>query len=398
MLTITKSMIEKISKIMDLDKKEKEILSKYFKIQKANLKIKKHSYKAFRIIHNNSLGPGKGGIRYHPNVSEDEVKSLSFWMSLKNSLAGLPFGGAKGGIIVDPKKLSQDELQELSRKYVRAFHKHMGQDKDVPAPDVYTNPQIMSWMLDEFEKINDKKEPGFITGKPVELGGIRLRNDSTSKGGFIIFNELAKKENIKNSRIAIQGFGNAGYFMAKHLSKNIVAVSDSSGGIYDPKGLNIDKAKNIKDEKGSVQNYSAKKISNKELLELDIDILVLAALENQITKENASRIKAGYIIELANGPISNDADGILFKKKITVIPDILANSGGVVGSYFEWLQNKTGTGFEDSYIERMFDQKMKETFNKVYNEYKNSKHDMRTAAYVIAIRRILDAERLRGRI
>jgi len=395
-------MIEKVSKIMNLGQKEKKILMTHTSVKSANIKVGKKSYKAFRIIHNNALGPGKGGIRYHPNVSEDEVRSLSFWMSLKNSLSGLPFGGAKGGIIVNPKKMNEEELQTLSRGFVKAFHKYMGQDKDVPAPDVYTTPQTMAWMLDEFEKINKRKEPGFITGKPVELGGIRLRNDSTSRGGFIVFNELAKKEGIsKGSSIAIQGFGNAGYFIAKHLFNNkfhVVAVSDSVGGIYDPKGLDIDKIKEYKDSKGTVQITGSKKITNKELLESNVDILILAALENQITKENATKIKAKYIIELANGPVSNEADEILFKKKITVIPDILANSGGVVGSYFEWLQNKNGNGFEDEYIERLFEAKMRETFNKVYNEYKNGNNDMRTAAYLIAIGRILDAEGLRGNL
>lgn len=400
------AMINKVLPMMGLSDKERIQLLKFHSINKAEIEVDGKIYPAFRIIHNNALGPGKGGIRFHPGVSEGEVKSLAFWMSMKNSLAGLPFGGGKGGVTVNPKELDEHQLQKLSRQYIRAFHEHLGKDKDIPAPDVYTNPQIMAWMLDEFEKIKGHHEPGFITGKPIEVGGIELRGDSTSRGGLIVFNQLLKKieKPEKDIRIAVQGFGNAGWNMAKYLydSKHkIVAVSDSNGGIYNNDGLNITKVKDIKDSTGTLQSYAdAQIISNKELLELDVDILVLAALENQITKENASRIKAQYIIELANGPINPEADDILHQKNKIVIPDILANSGGVIGSYFEWANNLAGNMFEDEYMLRLFEKRMINTFEKVWTEFEKEKrqYDIRTISYKIAIQRILAAEKSRGRL
>jgi glutamate dehydrogenase/leucine dehydrogenase len=397
------SMIDKLSGIMKLNDNEKKILLTHKSVQKADLEVDGKNYKAFRIVHNNALGPGKGGIRFHPNVSEDEVKSLSFWMSVKNSLAGLPYGGGKGGVIVNPKELSQEQLQKLSRAFVQAFHEHIGQDKDVPAPDVYTNPQIMAWMLDEYEKIKGRHEPGVITGKPIALGGIPLRADSTSKEGLIVFQELAKIKNLgKDVKIAIQGFGNAGWNMAKFLHKEgykVVAVSDSKGGIFDENGLDVLAVKKIKDEEKTVTKHNGKQLTNEEILELDVDVLCLAALENQIREDNADKIKAKYIIELANGPISAEADSILYQKGVFVLPDILANAGGVVGSYFEWVQNRTGNGFTDEYIEEEFTKKMKNTFHKVYSEFdkdEHQEHDMRTVCYVVALKRILEAEKIRG--
>jgi len=393
-----KQRLETVYNILNLNEKEKQILSSHHKINHSELIVNDKNYPAWRIIHNNALGPGKGGIRYHPNVSEDEVKSLSFWMSIKNSAANLPYGGAKGGIKVNPQELTQEEIQELSRAYVRAFHNHMGENIDIPAPDVYTNPKIMGYMLDEYENIKQKKEPAFITGKPLELGGIALRKDSTSRGGFIMFQEL--KLPI-TSKIAIQGFGNAGYFMARYMHENgykVVAVSDSSGAIYSENGLDINKVFEVKQQQKHVQAHEGKKISNKELLELDIDVLVLAALENQITEDNVNNIKAKYIIELANGPIKLDVDHVLHDKGILVLPDVLANSGGVVGSYFEWIQNKSGNAFEESYLKQRFDNVMKENFQKIYNEYlkNNTQFDLRTVTYSVAIKRILQAEKARG--
>jgi len=405
-----KQNLDKVTKFYRLDNKEKELLLKYKAIHRAELVVGNKTYKAWRVQHNDALGPTKGGIRFHPNVSEDEVKALAFWMSLKTSLVGLPYGGAKGGVKVNPKELDDTQLEELSRSYVRAFHKVLGQDKDIPAPDVYTNQRIMAWMLDEYEKIKSRHEPGMITGKPIELGGCTLRSDATSRGGKIIldsFLEQVKKENPKlekdKIRIVIQGFGNAGMNIAKMLyddAYKIIAVSDSKGGVIDERGLDVEKLINIKHKTGSVINYKdAKIITNKELLELETDFLILAALENQITKQNADNVKASYILELANGPVTSEADDILSEKGIIVIPDILANSGGVIVSYCEWLQNRTGQAFEVEYLNNILKNKITEAFKKVYSLYKSEPTmNMRISAYIIAIKRILTAEKYRGNI
>ncbi len=392
-----KNRLEKITKYLNLNPEQIEKLLQHKQIKQAELQINNKTYPAWRIIHNNSLGPGKGGIRFHPEVSEDEVKSLSFWMSLKTSLMELPLGGAKGGVKVNPRELSQNEIEELSRKYIRAFHEYLGQDKDIPAPDVYTNPQIMAWMLDEFEKIKQHPEPAMITGKPLELGGLKLREDSTSAGGFIILKKLLEKtQNKKNITIVIQGFGNAGMNIAKMLFNEnfkIIAVSDSKGGILNQEGLKINELITLKKQNQSVQNYQTEKISNKELLEMETDVLILAALENQITLDNAENIKAKYILELANGPITSEADKILKQKNIKIIPDILANAGGVVVSYFEHRENKNNTIPNEETLKQEFQKIMEDSFNKVWEH--NQKHQeltLRESAYILAIQRILEAE------
>lgn len=393
--------LNRVADLMDLSQVERKVLMEFISIKKEILDVNGGMYEAFRIIHNNSLGPGKGGIRYHPDVCEDEVKSLAFWMSIKNSLAGLPFGGAKGGVRINPKGMSEGDLEKVSRAFVRKFHDAIGVDKDIPAPDVYTNAQIMGWMLDEYESIKGTKEPGMITGKPIALGGLAFRETSTSRGGFIVFMEMASKLRKKRATMAVQGFGNAGYNFAQMAHKegfNVVAVSDSKGGIYNPKGLDIEKVRKAKDDSGSVTEYKGEKITNAQLLGLDVDFLVLAAMENQITIENAESVKAKCVVELANGPVTSDADEILHKKKINVVPDILANAGGVIGSYFEWVQNKTGGIFEDDYLEKRLEKIMKENFHRVYELHLEKKVSMRTAAYMLAIRRILDAEKARGNV
>lgn len=396
--------IKAIEKIMNLNKDEIAILLSHKRIRKAKLFVNGKEYDAWRILHNDALGPGKGGIRYHPDVSEDEVKSLSFWMSLKNSLLGLPYGGAKGGVKINPKDETKDNLEKVSREFIKEFHESLGQDIDIPAPDVYTNAEIMGWMLDEFEKIKGRHEPGMITGKPLELQGLALRGDSTARGGFIVLKELLEKAGKKSVKIAVQGFGNAGMNIAKMLSKEtrhkIIAVSDSGGGIFDENGLDINEVIKSKEEKGSVKDYvNGKKISNNELIEIDADVLILAALESQVTKENAGRIKAGYILEIANGPVDVDADEILYKKGTVVVPDILANAGGVVVSYFEWAQNRTGNILDEEYLRNKLEKMMRSSFDKVYELcQKDKKIDMRKAAYILAIRRILSAERARGNL
>jgi glutamate dehydrogenase/leucine dehydrogenase len=399
--------LDDVARIMNLSDKEVRIFKKPAQLKKATLEIDGEKIPAWRIVYNRALGPGKGGIRFHPEVSEDEVKSLSFWMALKNSLAGLPYGGGKGGVKFDPKKKDKKYIEKVARAYIDAFYKYVGADKDIPAPDVYTTPEIMGWMLDQYEKNVGHHESGMITGKPLELGGLALRSDSTAKGGFIITKELLHHTPLKREKmkIAIQGFGNAGLHIARMLEGDgfkVVAVSDSKGGVKSTgTRLNIPALIDLKKQGQSVVEYEdhVEKISNEELLELDVDLLVLAALENQITIKNAEKIKAKYILELANGPIDQQADQILFGNKVTVIPDILANAGGVVVSYFEWAQNRTGNILDEDYLEKKLFTIMESSWHRVYELYMDEQTiDLRTAAYMIAIERILKAEKARSNI
>ncbi len=397
--------IDKLKKLLDLSSKEVKLLKTAKQIKKATITIRGKKYQAFRVVYNRALGPGKGGIRFHQEVNEEEVTSLSFWMTIKNSLAGIPYGGGKGGVRINPKNLSEADKENLSRQYIDKFYKFLGQDKDIPAPDVYTNSQVMSWMLDEFEKKTQRHEPAMITGKPQELGGLLMRQDATAKGAYIVVKEVIKQHLKKNKpSFAIQGFGNAGSYLAKMLDKDgykILAVSDSKGAIYNEKGLNVEMLNELKSQGKSVVDYKeAKKISGKEILELDVDILALAALGDQITKANAKNIKSRYILELANGPVSNDADKTLFADGVMIIPDILANAGGVIASYFEWAQNKAGNVLDDNYLIKLLESKMKANWEKVFNQYleTDKKVDLRTAAYMIAIKKILKTEKLRGNI
>lgn len=400
--TDVKEFLEKIAPLIPLTTKELHLLQTPNNVLKANLPLNDKNYPAYRVQFNNARGPYKGGIRFHKEVNEDEVKSLAFWMSLKCAVANIPYGGGKGGITVDPKTLSKKELQELSRKYIQAFHQHLGPTKDIPAPDVYTNSQIMAWMLDEYEKITQTSSPGMITGKPLELGGSLVRDIATALGGVYILEEAVKKVDLKDKIVAIQGFGNAGMNIAQLLSSKgylIVAVSDSKGGIYNEKGLNIEKVIKIKEQTGSVQSYNdAKKISNEEILVLPCTILIPSALSNVITKNNAHAIKARIIIELANGPVTHEADEILNKNNLLVLPDILANSGGVTVSYFEWVQNNMGYYWKEEEIQEKLKEKMTSAFNLLWASYDPKKYDFRTTTYIHATRIILAAEKFRGRI
>lgn len=400
------SRLKEIQEIENLSDEELSLLQSPAKVHYAELELNGNKYPAWRILYSNDLGPGKGGIRYHSDVSEDEVSSLAFWMAIKNSLAAIPYGGAKGGVKIDPKKLSKEELEEISREYVRKFSDFLGQDKDIPAPDVYTNSQVMSWMLDEFENIKGQHEPGMITGKPLELGGLEIRQDATAEGGYVVFCEAIKDLSLEKEKlsVAIQGFGNAGSFLAEKLAASqikVVAVSDSSGGIYKESGLDINKLKAHKESGNDVKSFSeGKEITNQELLELDVDVLVLAALENQITGDNADRIKADYFLELANGPINFEADKILRDKGKLVIPDVLANSGGVIASYFEWAQNRTGQILDNDYLKETLNKKMIQNWKQVYKKYidNEKKISLRQSAYAIAVRRIIEAAKYRGRM
>ncbi len=408
------SQIRKAYPYVKVSENAKRILESPKEILLASLPVQMDSgeiqvFPSIRVHYNDLLGPGKGGIRYHPNVNEDEVKALAFWMTFKCAVADVPFGGAKGGIAVDPKNLSVRELENLSRAYIGAFADFIGPDKDIPAPDVYTNSTIMGWMLDEYNKITRKQNPAAITGKPINLGGSRGREAATGLGGYYVFREAAKALGIpKNAKIAVQGFGNVGVNIAKPLFRagyTIAAVSDSHGGVYDEHGLNIDDIAKLK-KKGRKEAlttktvcdscHGAKEISNKELFELPVDVLIPAALENQIHEANADKIKASFVLELANGPTTSRADEILAKKGITVIPDILANSGGVIVSYFEWVQNRAGYYWSEEKVLQRLEVKMAEGFKKVLDASLKHKTDLRTAAYIVGLERISQAIEAKG--
>lgn len=362
---------------------------------------------AYRIQHNNARGPYKGGIRFHQDANLDEVKSLASLMSLKCAVVDIPFGGGKGGIEIDPKNLSQTELERLSRAYVRAGAKAgiFGVNKDIPAPDVNTTPQIMAWMLDEYESIVGHKEPGMITGKPLELGGSKGRSYSTSQGGLYVFEYLQSlifdNKLPADTTVAVQGFGNAGAEFAKVLHSRgyrVVAVSDSRGGSHCEHMCDINHLENVKKQSGSVSivDTGIKIISNEELLGLDVDVLVLAALDGAVNEDNAENIKAKIIVELANGPITPQADTVLNKNKIVVIPDILANAGGVTVSYFEWVQNRSGDVWKEDYVNERLKEVMENSAEQVYKLSKEKNCSLRIASYILGIKRIIKASELRG--
>lgn len=363
-------------------------------------------FTGYRVHHDDTRGPSKGGIRFHPLVTLDEIKTLALAMTLKCAVMGIPFGGGKGGIIVDPKQLSPMELERLSRTYIQQIADFVGPDIDIPAPDVYTNAMIMGWMMDEYSKIVRRISPAVITGKPIPLGGSLGREDATGRGAFYCIQELAKREKWQpqDIRVAIQGFGNAGQHIADFLFQHnykIVAVSDSQGGIYRKEGFDIPSlvyAKNTSKKLQAVYCHESicklvegETITNEELLELEVDLLIPAALENQITTKNAANIKASVIVEIANGPISTDADPILIDKNILIIPDILANAGGVTVSYFEWVQNKSGYYWPVDEIHHRLREMMTREFNHIYEIMENHQVDMRTAAYIHALNRQAEA-------
>jgi len=332
--------LKEATEIMKISDDVFEILSKPTRIIEVNIPVtmddgKTRIFTGWRSQHNSALGPTKGGIRYHPDVTKDEVIALSAWMSVKNAVVVIPYGGGKGGVRVNPKELSSGELERLSRKYIDLIYKYIGPDQDIPAPDVYTNSQIMAWMMDEYSKLVGSHQPAVITGKPKILGGSKGRGTATARGGFFVLREAlkVKSERFNGLTAAVQGFGNAGSFATRFLSEagvKVVAVSDSKGGIYNRNGLSYGAILEHKKNSGSVVNFNgADNITNKELLELEVDILVPAAIESVITEENADRIKARYILELANGPVVPQADKILYEKGTFVLPDILANAGGL---------------------------------------------------------------------
>ncbi|WP_373892669.1 Glu/Leu/Phe/Val dehydrogenase [Virgibacillus sp. CBA3643] len=358
-------------------------------------------FTGYRAQHNDAVGPTKGGIRFHPDVTETEVKALSIWMSLKAGIVDLPYGGGKGGIICDPREMSFRELEGLSRGYVRAISQIVGPNKDIPAPDVFTNSQIMAWMMDEYSRIDEFNSPGFITGKPIALGGSHGRESATAKGVTICINEAAKKRglDVKGARIVVQGFGNAGSFLAKFMhdaGAKVVGISDAYGGLHDPDGLDIDYLLDRRDSFGTVTKLFNNTITNKEVLELDCDILVPAAVENQITEENAHNIKADIVVEAANGPTTMGGTKILSDRGILLVPDVMASAGGVTVSYFEWVQNNQGYYWTEEVIEEKLHEIMIKSFNQIFNTSKTRRVDMRLAAYMVGVRKMAEAARFRG--
>ncbi len=378
----------------------KRVLDVTIPVQMDNGEIRE--FHGFRSQYNDALGPFKGGIRYHPGVTVDEVKALSFWMTMKCAVVGLPLGGGKGGIIVDPKTLSLGELERLSRGYIQKIYQYIGPTRDVPAPDVYTTPQIMGWMMDEYEKLVGEHAPGVITGKPLALGGSAGRGFATAQGGVYVTREAVRKLGWDPSEttVAIQGFGNAGSHMAKilhGLGYKIIAASDSKGGVLNRLGLDVFALDAHKETTGSVLGFpGSEDITNEQLLEMDVHVLVPAALENVITAENAPRVKAKMIVELANGPVTPDADEILHANGVLFIPDILANAGGVTVSYFEQVQNAMNYYWEEKEVLEKLEKIMVRAFNEVWETKEKYGVDMRTAAFVRAVERVAEAMKARG--
>nr|WP_255263095.1 Glu/Leu/Phe/Val dehydrogenase [Priestia megaterium] len=358
-------------------------------------------FQGYRAQHNDATGPTKGGIRFHPDVTAEEVKALAGWMSLKCGITDLPYGGAKGGIVCEPRNMSLSELQRLSRGYVRAVSQIVGPTKDIPAPDMYTNSQIMAWMLDEYDHIREFDSPGFITGKPLVLGGSEGRETATSKGVLYTIQLVSEIKNIPitGMRVIIQGFGNVGSYLAEYLHElgaKVVGVSDALGALYDPQGLDIPYLMENRDSFGVVTTLYNDTISNQELLEKECDILIPAAIGGVITRENAERLQCQIVIEAANGPTSKEAIQILDKKGIMVVPDILANSGGVIVSYFEWCQNNQGYYWPAALVDERLKEKMTESFLNIVHTADKFGTNLKVAAYIQGIRKIVEASRLRG--
>ncbi|MCB9813214.1 MAG: Glu/Leu/Phe/Val dehydrogenase [Pseudomonadales bacterium] len=423
--------LEKVAEILREQYDDKQLFDKAVeklkspdRIIEGTIRVKMDSgktvaFKAFRSQHNNAAGPYKGGIRFHQDVTKEEVMALSTWMTWKCSVTGIPYGGAKGGVIVDPKKLSMSELEKLSRAYAKMIAPYIGPWMDVPAPDVNTTGQIMAWMVDEYEKTALKRYKTYIenpiatfTGKPLLLGGSKGRMEATGLGGFHILEQLAKKLKMtpKNTTVAIQGFGNVGYWFAYYVYKagyKIVGLSDSKGAIYNLKGLDPQKVLACKQAGSTIGNCSCgvkgcsnkgTKITNSQLLELKVDILAPAALENVINAQNAKSIKAKVVLELANGPTTPEADEILFKNKVIVIPDILANSGGVTVSYFEWAQNLQGYYWEKDLVLSRLKGLMDDAFFRMWQLKTQHKVSARIATYMSAVKKVVDIMILRGSI
>ncbi len=406
LFTSTQDVIQDALNKLGYDEGMFELLKEPLRMLEVRIPIKLDDgtvkvFTGFRAQHNDAVGPTKGGVRFHPMVTEDEVKALSMWMTLKCGIVDLPYGGGKGGIICDPRQMSMNEIEKLSRGYVRAISQFVGPTKDIPAPDVFTNSQIMAWMMDEYSRIDEFNSPGFITGKPIVLGGSQGRERATAQGVTICVEEAAKKRgiNMEGARIVIQGFGNAGSFLAKFMSDagaKVIGISDAYGALHDPNGLDIDYLLDRRDSFGTVTTLFENTITNQELLELDCDILVPAAIENQITAENAHKIKAAIVVEAANGPTTTEATKILADRGILLVPDVLASAGGVTVSYFEWVQNNQGYYWTEEEVNEKLYKKMVDAFENVYTVATTRNINMRLAAYMVGVRKTAEASRFRG--
>lgn len=402
----TQSIIHKALDMLGYDEGMYELIKEPSRVLTVRIPVKMDDgstkvFTGYRAQHSDAAGPTKGGIRFHPDVNRDEVVALSMWMTLKAGIVGLPYGGGKGGVICNPKEMSQLELEQVSRGFIRAISQFVGPQKDIPAPDVYTNDQVMAWMLDEYSMKYSDNPLEFITGKPLALGGSKGRNTATAMGAVICIEKALEKKGIdmKDARVAVQGFGNAGSFISKILNDRgakVVGVSRSTRALYNEHGIDIDFVIDNKDKMDLAEEMDVTVLSNEKLLEVDCDILVPAAIANQITTDNAQDIKAEIICEAANGPTTEEATEMLTEKDKLIVPDVLASSGGVTVSYFEWVQNKTGFYWEDEEIQELLETKMRKSFDEVFKIHETRQVDMRLAAYIIGLRKTAEAIRYRN--
>lgn len=399
---VVKHQINNAAEAMGLSDKVKTIISEPMRTMEVSIPVEMDNgnvkvFKGYRCQHNNVLGPTKGGVRFHQGVNENEVKSLAAWMTVKCAVVNIPYGGGKGGVECDPTKMSEDEVEKVAREYFRLIEPIVGPEKDIPAPDVNTNAQVMGWFYDTYSKMHNENTPGIVTGKPPVLGGIKARAGATGRGVMHTIVNLFEKldKDLAGQKVAIQGFGNVGSVAAQLLEEkgcSIVAVSDVSGGIYDPSGLDIDDVVNyVGEERNLLEGYNkdgVEHLENKEILTIDTDILIPAALENQLTEKVAKELKASIVVEAANGPTTIEGDEILAERGITVVPDVLANAGGVTGSYFEWVQNLYNYYWTEEETNTKLKKIMKEAFDAVYEKYDENDIIMRTAAYMVALERL----------
>ena len=401
-----RKQLYKAAKEIQLDSDLLRIMEKPMRILKVSIPIRLDSgqvrvFIGYRCQYNNAKGPAKGGVRYHPKVTEDEVTALAAWMTWKCSLLDLPYGGAKGGIVCDPRNMSEGELERMTRRYTSEIMPILGPHIDIPAPDVYTTSKTMAWIMDTFSMFKGYTEPSIVTGKPEILGGSKGRKEATGKGVSLIVRELfkAKKKSLKGAKIAIQGFGNVGGHAALFLSKmgaKIISASDVSGALVDPNGLDIPALIDCVEKHACIIKHPGKQIERDDVLYQDVDVLIPAALENQIHRKNADKIQAKFIVEGANGPTTPEADDILQQRKIPVIPDILANAGGVVVSHLEWVQALSGLYWEEDQVNAELERKMIKAFKEVWREATQRNISFRCAAYIVAIGRIAEIYRYRG--